>query len=135
MIEQLAKMQRIYVINDRDESREPATYGQKPSAAAIPIDPNNTSALLHTIKLAIGSRVMLQFNLNVSEGLMNGSMGIVRGFQWQALRRDQLEDGALPKKVFIQFDDLTIGHNLKEFNRLVFLQLVLYIKVTRDTET
>jgi len=90
MIEQLAKMQRIYVINARNELRKPVTYGQKPPAAAIPIDPNNTGALLHTIKLAIGSRVMLQSNLNVSEGLVNGSMGIVRGFQWQALRRDQL---------------------------------------------
>jgi len=109
-------MQRIYVINARDESREPATYGQKPPAAAIPIDPNNTGALLHTIKLAIGSRVMLRSNLNVSEGLVNGSMGIVRGFQWQALRRDQLEVNELPKKVFIQFGDPTIGHSLKKFN-------------------
>jgi len=116
MIEQLAKMQRIYIINARDESREPATYGQKPPAVAILIDSNNTGALLHTIKLAISSRVMLRSNLNVSESLVNGSMGIACGFQWQALRRDQLEDGELPKKVFIQFDDPTIGHNLKEFN-------------------
>jgi len=74
-------MQRIYVINARDESREPTIYGQKPLAVAIPIDPNNTSALLHTIKLAIDSRVMLRSNLNVSEDFVNGSMGIVRGFQ------------------------------------------------------
>ncbi|XP_067203751.1 ATP-dependent DNA helicase PIF1-like [Linepithema humile] len=116
MIEELAKTQKTYVINARDESREPATYGQRPPAAAIPIDPNNTGGLLHTMKLAIDSRVMLRSNLNVSEGLVNGSMGIVRGFQWPALRRDQLEEGELPKKIFIQFDDPTIGNSLKESN-------------------
>jgi len=125
MIKQLAKMQRIYVINARDESRESATYGQKLQQQFL--DPNNTGVLLNTIKLAIGSCVMLRSNLNVNESLVNGSMGIVRGFQWQALRRDQLEDGELPKKVFIQFDDPTIGHSLKEFMvGLVSLQLVLY---------
>jgi len=51
-------------------------------------------------------------------------MDIVRGFQWQVLRRDQLEDGELPKKVFIQFDDPTIGHSLKEFNGWVGISLI-----------
>jgi len=46
-------------------------------------------------------------------------MGVVHGFEWQALRRDQLEDGELPKKVFIQFDDSTIGTSLKESNGCV----------------
>lgn len=76
MIEELAKTQRTYIINARDESREPATYGQRPSPAAIPADPNNTGGLLQTIKLAISSRVMLRSNLKVSEGLVNGSMGV-----------------------------------------------------------
>jgi len=62
---------------------------------------------------------MLRSNLKVNEGLVNGSMGVVRGFEWQALRRDQLEDGELPKKVFIQFDDPTIGNSLKESNDCV----------------
>jgi len=49
MIKELAKTQRTYIINARDESREPATYGQKPPATAIPTDPNNTGGLPHTI--------------------------------------------------------------------------------------
>jgi len=64
MIEKLAQTKRIYIINSRDESREAATYGQKPPAAAIPSDPN-TGGLLFTLKLAVGSRVMLRSNLKV----------------------------------------------------------------------
>ncbi|KMQ84311.1 atp-dependent dna helicase pif1-like protein [Lasius niger] len=62
---------------------------------------------------------MLRSNLKVSEGLVNESMGIIRGFQWPALRKDQLEDGELPKKIFVQFDDPTIGNSLKEPNGYV----------------
>jgi len=136
MIEELAKTQRTYITNARDESREPATYGQKLPDAAISTDSNNTGGLLHTIKLAIGSRVMLRSNLKVNEGLVNGSMGIVREFQWPALRKDQLEDGELSKKIFVQFDDPTIGNSLKESNSFVraFHQLISYIKVIKDME-
>lgn len=61
-IKGLAKVQKIYIIKTRDESREPATYGQKPPDIAIPADNNNTGGLLRTIKLAVGSRVMLLSN-------------------------------------------------------------------------
>lgn len=70
---------------------------------------------------------MLRSNLEVSEGLVNGSMGIVRGFQWPALRKDQLEDGELPKKIFVQFDDLTIGNSLKESNGFVGISPIIVV--------
>lgn len=100
-------------------NQESLQFTVKNLLAAIPSDPNNTGGLLFTLKLAIGSRVMLRSNLKVNEGLVNGSMSVVRGFEWQALRRDQLEDGELPKKVFIHFDDPTIGNSLKESNDYV----------------
>lgn len=81
MMEILASHSRMYVINARDESREPQTYGQKPPVVAVPVDPNNTGGILSSIKLAIGCRVMLRSHFRVSEGLVNGTMGSVRGFQ------------------------------------------------------
>lgn len=59
---------------------------------------------------------MLRMNIKVSEGLVNDSMGVVRSFEWEGLRRDQLEDGELPKTIFIQFDDSFIGRTYKNEN-------------------
>lgn len=64
------------------------------------------------IKIGIGSRVMLRKNINVSHGLVNGAMGVVRKLEWPALRRDQLDSGELPQAVFIEFDDRTIYGNV-----------------------
>lgn len=105
MVDLMGKTVKIYTLNALDESKEPATYGQKPNQAAVPQDPNSTGGLLNSIKIAIGARVMLRMNLKVSEGLVNGSMGIIKKIEWNGLRRDQLEEGELPKKTFIEFDD------------------------------
>lgn len=77
MVDLMGKTDKIYTLNALDESKEPATYGQKPNQAAVPQDPNSTGGLLNSIKVAIGARVMLRMNLKVSEGLVNGSMGII----------------------------------------------------------
>lgn len=125
-----------YILNARDKWREPATYGQKPPAATIPTDPNNTGDLpQHTIKLAIGSPVMLRSNLKDNEGLINGNMSIVCEFQWPAFRNDQLEDGELPKKIFVQFDDSTKGNGLKESNGYVGISPInIVFKIIKDME-
>ncbi|KAF9416867.1 hypothetical protein HW555_005870 [Spodoptera exigua] len=88
-----AKLHRTYQINAVDESREVATYGRKPPDNVIPKDVNNCGGFLCSIKIGVGSRVMLRRNIAVSEGLVNGAMGIIKKIKWPALRRDQLEEG------------------------------------------
>ncbi|KAF9409708.1 hypothetical protein HW555_010998, partial [Spodoptera exigua] len=109
-----AKLHRTYQINAVDESREVATYGRKPPDNVIPKDVNNCGGFLCSIKIGVGSRVMLRRNIAVSEGLVNGAMGIIKKIKWPALRRDQLEEGELPEAVYVKFDDDTIAVRLKD---------------------
>ncbi|XP_026331489.1 ATP-dependent DNA helicase PIF1-like [Hyposmocoma kahamanoa] len=109
-----AKVHRTYRINAVDESREAATYGRKPPDNVIPKDINNCGGFLPTINLGVESRVMLRRNISVSDGLVNGAMGIVKKIIWPALRRDQMEEGELPEAVLIKFDDATIGLRMKD---------------------
>lgn len=51
-------------------------------------------------------------------------MGIVCGFEWNGLRRDQLENGELPKTVLVQFDDPTVGRSYKNDSGFVGIQPV-----------
>jgi ATP-dependent DNA helicase PIF1 len=62
-----------------------------------------------SIELGIGCRVMLRRNINVSIGLVNGSLGTVTGFKWSALRREPLSEGELPEQVLVEFDDPEIA--------------------------
>lgn len=119
MTAQLFQSSRVYTLHAIDESREAATYGKRPPCNVIPADVNNCGGLLHILKLGIGSRVMLRRNISVTEGLVNGAMGIVCKFRWPALRRDQLESGELPDAVSIKFDDDTIGTRVKDSDGLV----------------
>jgi len=50
---------------------------------------------------------MLRRNISISDGLVNGAMGVVEQFKWPALRKDQLEAGELPEAVWIKFDNDT----------------------------
>jgi hypothetical protein len=61
------------------------------------------------INVKIGCRVMLRRNLDVSQGLVNGSMGIITGFQWDMLRREPMRHGELPLCVLVKFDDENIS--------------------------
>ncbi|KAK2703339.1 hypothetical protein QYM36_018189 [Artemia franciscana] len=47
-------------------------------------DSKRTAGSISHLKLALGARVMLQRNVNVEEGLVNGSMGYVKGFKMTA---------------------------------------------------
>ncbi|XP_053989989.1 ATP-dependent DNA helicase PIF1-like [Hylaeus volcanicus] len=116
MSDKLAKSRRMYVIDSIDESREAATYGKRPPQGVIPANVNNCGGLLHTILLAEGSRIMLRRNISVSDGLINGAMGLIKKFIWPALRRDQLEQGELPDSVLIEFDDKSIGNRFKDID-------------------
>ncbi|XP_047025515.1 uncharacterized protein LOC124634135 [Helicoverpa zea] len=67
-----------------------------------------------SMMLGIESRVMLRRNISVSDGLVNGAMGVVKKIKWPALRRDQLEEGELPESVLLQFDDPSVGLRIKD---------------------
>ncbi|XP_054015946.1 uncharacterized protein LOC128896603 isoform X2 [Hylaeus anthracinus] len=116
MSDKLAKSHRMYVIDSIDESHEAATYGKRPPQGVIPANVNNCGGLLHTILLAEGSRIMLRRNISVSDGLINGAMGLIKKFIWPALRRDQLEQGELLDSVLIEFDDKSIGNRFKDID-------------------
>lgn len=119
MTELLNETIRVYSVHAVDESREAATYGKRPPNNVIPSDINNCGGLLHSIEIAIGSRVMLRRNLCISDGLVNGVMGVIKKLKWPALRHDQLETGELPDAVFVEFDDSSIGQRRKNTDGLV----------------
>ncbi|XP_076397900.1 uncharacterized protein LOC143266155 [Megachile rotundata] len=117
MTDKLAKSHRMYIIDTVDESREAATYGKRPPENVIPTNVNNCGGLSHTITLAEGSRIMLRRNISISDGLMDGAMGIVKKFRWPALNENyQLEQRELPDSVLIKFDDESVGNRFKDID-------------------
>ncbi|KAL0892661.1 hypothetical protein ABMA27_014384 [Loxostege sticticalis] len=118
MSERLTLLTKMYTITAIDTSTESKTYGQTPKPEHLPSDPNRTGGIINSIELGIGSRVMLRRNLNVNKGLVNGAMGVVKAFEWPALRRDQLEQGEQPSAVLIQFDDASIKADINGFIRI-----------------
>ena len=69
----------------------------------------NQTPFLNELKLKIGARVMLRYNVHTADRLTNGACGIVKGFEWS--RGDKPEI----KKVLVQFDDQKAG--LRRRNR------------------
>ena len=63
--------------------------------------PSETGGLSDILSIAVGARVMVTVNINVSDGLVNGVFGTVVAF-----------DGAVSdsiKHIFVTFDDTNIG--------------------------
>lgn len=61
----------------------------------------DAGGLPNTLYLAVGARVMLRFNINVSMGLVNGSLGYIHDIIYQK----GCSPPSLPKFILIQFDD------------------------------
>lgn len=65
----------------------------------------------------------LDYNYFVNEitGLVNGSVGTVRGIKWTALRDEPLREGDLPESIIVLFDG-TMGGKRRDLNGFVRIQ-------------
>ena len=63
----------------------------------------NRTPFLEELKLKIGARVMLRYNVDTADRLTNGACGVVMGFEWSRGNKPEI------KKVLIQFDDEKAG--------------------------
>jgi ATP-dependent exoDNAse (exonuclease V) alpha subunit len=64
------------------------------------LKPSETGGLRQTLTLAVGARVMLVANVNVSDGLSNGVIGSIRGV---------IQKNGQVKSVQVQFDNAAVG--------------------------
>ena len=88
----------------------------------MPEKPRDTGNLRHILNIKVGARVMLTTNVDVSDGLTNGSMGIV---QYIALD----ERGSSIKAVLVKFDGENVGTNAKkssEFRQMFSSAVPIY---------
>lgn len=93
-----------------DEHKDMMLAANQLAVAVIDAEHNNTTALhggeqntyglARTLKLSIGSRIMLRRNLFVERGLVNGSIGTVRKIIYKAGERPP----ALPAVILIEFE-------------------------------
>src|SRR5260221_4578276 len=98
--DRFANVEDSRICKSKDERR--TRVGQ-----LMPDDVNSTGGLPTKLQLCIGCRVMLKKNINVQDGLVNGSLGSVVGF---ALNGDENEISTCrPLAVFIKFDDVNSG--------------------------
>lgn len=75
-----------------------------PLERIIPADINKTAGVPKQLTLYIGLRVMLRYNVDVSKGLVNGSIGTIEEIEFPGWRRIQLHKEDIPR-VRIQFDN------------------------------
>ena len=69
---------------------------------------NNAGGLPSILSISIDARVMLTKNIDVSDGLINSSAGVVTGF---IPKPDPISpEDFNPKYILIQFDDKRVGH-------------------------
>lgn len=64
--------------------------------------------LLSMLRLQIGVHYMVTCNVDVTDGLFNGAIGILRDFEQQ---------GELVSKVYMEFDEQSIGKKARKANR------------------
>jgi len=87
--------------------------GMSAPASCSSVKTNRCGGFERSLTLSVGTKVMLLRNLNVSHGLVNGSIGVVRGFTWNRLKRKPDKVGELPTSVEVYFDD----DKIKKFHK------------------
>ncbi len=72
--------------------------------------------------LCVGARVLLTQNLWVEAGLLNGALGVVRGFVWPEGGDPRSKDKSktMPYCVVVDFDDVTLGVDERGTRRSFF---------------
>lgn len=116
---------RVYQVNSIDTYGNGFRFGQRAPTDLLYKDIRKCAGIPHTLNLAIGTKYMLKWNIDPISGLCNGSVGVLRAYQWTALRRDQLHDGDLPEYVLIEFDgEIAARHysNVPGFERCVAIR-------------
>ncbi len=81
----------------------------------IPDKDEQCGGLVKELKVAVGARVMLRFNIDVEDGLVNGVCGTIRAIEFAngALENASVHynsDQILPEAIYVQFDNAQVGH-------------------------
>ena len=86
------------------------------------LDADQFRGLVNELLLCEGARVLLTQNLWVEAGLMNGALGHLVGYMWPEGGDPHSSDPKLrsPLCVFVEFDDVDLGHDEKGAPRSFF---------------
>ena len=68
----------------------------------------HNTAFVETLELKIGAKVMLRHNVATKDGLINGAIGYVVGFEYQG------EGNNTVKTIFVEFEDERVGKEARE---------------------
>ena len=84
--------------------------------------PDDFRGLVATLELCEGARVLLTQNIWVEAGLMNGALGVVKGFMWPEGGDPGSSESRLssPLCVLVEFDEVELGTDSKGNDRSFF---------------
>ena len=116
---------KVYDISSINIFTEGMKSGRIATMNDMYTDEGMCGGLLSDIQLSISCRVMLRKNIKVPL-LVNGSIGIIKGFEWSALRREQLEPGDMPIAVLVDFDDKKVSELYDDCNNEGFARIKPY---------
>ena len=91
----------IFTIPSEDSTKD---EGTRQLLVNLPDKPSETGGLRKNVEVGVGARVMLTYNINVQDGLVNGACGVVRGI---ILGGDNIVE-----TILIQFDNPSVGNLL-----------------------
>jgi ATP-dependent DNA helicase PIF1 len=90
----------IYTIRAKDSSKDEATH------RCLLLNIDDTGNLPTYLKICVGTRIMITVNLNIKEGIANGTLGCVVGIRG---KRDKLLKG----EIYVKFDNPEAGNSEK----------------------
>lgn len=93
-----------FLAADRWISKDKTVNQKKNISDFISKKSRSTGGVPTVVKLAVGARVMLRYNINIEDGLVNGALGTVKLIKWCGFFKVQPEPGRLPQYVEIDFD-------------------------------